>query len=413
MSEMNRHGITRGTVDYSAKDHYRTKVFPSPFYSRQEPLNHVKEWGRWADYLSPREYSCSDMEYFACRNTCAVFDLTPMTKYRITGSDALAYLDRLVTRDMQKVAVGRVAYAVWCDDAGQVIDDGTIFRLGDDDYRLCSQERHLDWLLASAIGFDVEIRHETDEVAGLAIQGPTAFAILERMGLGSIRDIRPFGLAEVNFGGQPIVLSRTGFTGDLGYEAWMAPGVAGAFWDALFEAGSVTGIRAIGIDALEIARIEAGFLTAGVDFVPADTAVRPGKTRSPLELGLEWLVDFTKPVFNGRRALAEEWRNGSRWRLVRLDVEGNKAAKDAYLFADARGRKQVGFVTSAAWSPVCKQSIALGTVDTGHGQPGDTLWAEIYYRRELHWERVMARGTVIDGPFWNPERRRLTPPGLY
>lgn len=385
----------------------------SPFYSRQRELDTVNRWHEWKGYTVPDELYCAELEYFAIRNATSVFDLTPMTKYRITGSDALAYLDRLVTRDMQKVAVGRVAYAVWCDDAGQVIDDGTIFRLGDDDYRLCSQERHLDWLLASAIGFDVEIRHETDEVAGLAIQGPTAFAILERMGLGSIRDIRPFGLAEVNFGGQPIVLSRTGFTGDLGYEAWMAPGVAGAFWDALFEAGSVTGIRAIGIDALEIARIEAGFLTAGVDFVPADTAVRPGKTRSPLELGLEWLVDFTKPVFNGRRALAEEWRNGSRWRLVRLDVEGNKAAKDAYLFADARGRKQVGFVTSAAWSPVCKQSIALGTVDTGHGQPGDTLWAEIYYRRELHWERVMARGTVIDGPFWNPERRRLTPPGLY
>ena len=385
----------------------------SPFYSRQRELDTVNRWHEWKGYTVPDELYCAELEYFAIRNACSVFDLTPMTKYRITGRDALTYLDRLVTRDMQKVAVGRVAYAVWCDDSGQVIDDGTIFRLGDDDYRVCSQERHLDWLLASAIGFDVEIRHETEDIAGLAIQGPTAFAVLERMGLGSTRDLRPFGLTEVNFGGQPVVLSRTGFTGDLGYEAWMAPGVAGAFWDALFEAGSVTGIRAIGLDALEIARIEAGFLTAGVDFVPADTAVRPGKTRSPLELGLEWLVDFAKPVFNGRRALAEEWRNGSRWRLVRLDIEGNKAAKDAYLFADARGRKQIGFVTSAAWSPVCKQSIALGTVDARYGQPGDTVRAEIYYRRELHWERAMARATVIDGPFWNPERRRLTPPGLY
>ena len=141
--------------------------------------------------------------------------------------------------------------------------------------------------------------------------------------------------------------------------------------------------------------------------------MRPGKTRSPLELGLDWLVDFGKPRFNGRRALAAEWRNGSRWRLVRLDIEGNKAASDAYLFANANGRKQIGFVTSAAWSPVCKQSIALGTVDARYGQPGDTLWAEIYYRRELHWERFMARATVIEGPFWNPERRRLTPPAHY
>ncbi len=385
----------------------------SPFYSRQRELDTVNRWHEWKGYTVPDELYCAELEYFAIRNACSVFDLTPMTKYRITGPDALAYLDRLVTRDMHKVAVGRVAYAVWCDDAGQVIDDGTIFRLGDDDYRLCSQERHLDWLLASAAGFDVEIRHETDDVAALAIQGPTAFAVLERMGLDRIRDLRPFGLTEVGFRGEPVVVSRTGFTGDLGYEAWMSPGVAGAFWDALFEAGSVTGIRAIGLDALEIARIEAGYLTAGIDFLPADTAVRPGKTRSPLELGLDWLVDFTKPVFNGRRALAEEWRNGSRWRLVRLDIAGNKAAKDAYLFAAASGRKHIGFVTSAAWSPVCKQSIALGTVDARYGQPGDTIWVEIYYRRELHWERVMVPATVIEGPFWNPERRRLTPPGPY
>ena len=385
----------------------------SPFYSRQRELDTVNRWHEWKGYTVPDELYCAELEYFAIRNACSVFDLTPMTKYRITGPDALAYLDRLVTRDMHKVAVGRVAYAVWCDDAGQVIDDGTIFRLGDDDYRLCSQERHLDWLLASAAGFDVEIRHETDDVAALAIQGPTAFAVLERMGLDRIRDLRPFGLTEVGFRGEPVVVSRTGFTGDLGYEAWMSPGVAGAFWDALFEAGSVTGIRAIGLDALEIALIEAGYLTAGIDFLPADTAVRPGKTRSPLELGLDWLVDFTKPVFNGRRALAEEWRNGSRWRLVRLDIAGNKAAKDAYLFAAASGRKHIGFVTSAAWSPVCKQSIALGTVDARYGQPGDTIWVEIYYRRELHWERVMVPATVIEGPFWNPERRRLTPPGPY
>ncbi len=385
----------------------------SPFYSRQRELDTVNRWHEWKGYTVPDELYCGELEYFAIRNACSVFDLTPMTKYRITGPDALAYLDRLVTRDMHKVAVGRVAYAVWCDDAGQVIDDGTIFRLGDDDYRLCSQERHLDWLLASALGFDVEIRHETDDIAALAIQGPTAFAVLERMGLDSIRDLRPFGLREVSFRGEPVVVSRTGFTGDLGYEAWMSPAVAGAFWDALFDAGSVTGIRAIGLDALEIARIEAGYLTAGIDFLPADTAVRPGKTRSPLELGLDWLVDFTKPVFNGRRALAEEWRNGSRWRLVRLDIAGNKAAKDAYLFAAASGRKHIGFVTSAAWSPVCKQSIALGTVDARYGQAGDTIWVEIYYRRELHWERVMAPATVVEGPFWNPERRRLTPPGSY
>jgi aminomethyltransferase len=382
----------------------------TPFHTRQRDLDTVNRWHDWQGYTVPDELYCAELEYFAIRNSTSVFDLTPMTKYRINGPDALAYLDRLVTRDMSKVAVGRVAYAVWCNDAGQVLDDGTIFRLGETDYRLCAQERHLDWLLASAVGFDVEVRHETHDVAALAIQGPTTFAILERMGLGGVGSLKPFDLAEVAFGNETVTISRTGFTGDLGYEAWMSPKVAGTFWDLLFEAGNVTGIRAIGTDALDIARIEAGYLTAGIDFVPADTAVRPGRTRSPFELGLDWLVDFSKPVFNGRSALAEAFREGSRWRLVRLDIDGNKPANDAYIFAHRRGGNSIGFVTSAAWSPVCKQSIALGTVDARYGAPGDTLWVEIFYRRELHWQRVMARATVVDGPFWNPARRRATPP---
>ena len=152
---------------------------------------------------------------------------------------------------------------------------------------------------------------------------------------------------------------------------------------------------------------------AGIDFLPADEVIRPGRARSPLELGLEWLVDFGKPVFNGRRALARQMRDGPRWRLVRLDIEGNKPATDAYIYPSKKGRGSIGFVTSAAWSPVCKQNIALGTVDARHGRPGDTLWVEIYYKREMHWNRTMARATVVEGSFWNPPRRRSTPPGPY
>lgn len=385
----------------------------TPFYSRQREFDRKNRWHEWKGYTVPDELYDAELEYFAIRNSTAVFDLTPMTKYRITGPDASLFLDRLVTRDVTRVAPGRVAYAAWCNEAGQLIDDGTIFHLGDDDYRLCSQERHYDWLLASAVGFDVDVSHETDEIAALAIQGPTAFATLERMGLGVIASLKPFGLVHLQFDGVPITISRTGFTGDLGYEAWMPPEKAGLFWDKLFEAGSLTGIRAIGTDALELARIEAGFIQADVDFLPADRVVRHGRTRSPLELGLQWLVDFGKANFNGRRALAEEWRNGSRWRFVRLDIEGNKPASDAYIYAKARGGKNIGFVTSAAWSPVCKKNIALGTVDARYGEPGDTLWVEIYYQREMHWTRKMARAEVVDGPFWNPERRRVTPPGPY
>ena len=174
------------------------------------------------------------------------------------------------------------------------------------------------------------------------------------------------------------------------------------------------GIRAIGTHALEHARIEAGFLAAYHEFLPADETVRTGRSRSPLELGLEWLVDFTKPNFNGRRALAEEQRNGSRWQLVKLDIDGNKPAHNSYIFAkEKRNKDAIGFVTSAAWSPICKQNIALGTVRTPHGKPGDTVWVEVYYQREMHWSRVMAAATVVDKAFWFPPRRSATPPGPY
>jgi len=384
----------------------------TPFYARLAALDTLNSWHDWKGYTTPDELYCAEMEYFAIRNATAVFDLTPMTKYRIKGPDALAYLDRLVTRDMTKIRPGRVAYAVWCDDQGQVIDDGTIFHLKEGEYRLCSQERHAAWLQDSAIGFDVSIRDETSEVAALAVQGPTSYAILNRMGLDSLSELKPFGLTYFDFEGVEMMVSRTGFTGDLGYELWIAPDKAEDLWDVLFEAGQVTGIRAIGTHALEHARVEAGYLAAYEDFLPSNATVRTGRTRSPLELGLEWLVDFKKANFNGRRALAEEKRNGSTWRLVKLDIEGNKTAHHSYIFADSNLKKNIGFVTSAAWSPVCKQNVAIGTVRVPHGAVGTNVWVEIYYQREMHWARMVAKAEVVDKPFWFPKRRGATPPGL-
>jgi aminomethyltransferase len=337
-----------------------------------------------------------------------------MTKYRITGPDSLEYLNRLVTRDMAKIKPGRVAYAVWCDDQGQVIDDGTIFHLREGEYRLCSQERHFAWLQAATIGFDVSIVHETEAVAGLAVQGPTSFSVLNNMGFDGLDQLKPFGLTHYDFEGTELMISRTGFTADLGYELWIDPSKALQLWDALFEAGKLHGIRAIGTHALEQARIEAGYLAPYAEFLPSDETIRTGRSRSPLELGLEWLVDFKKPNFNGRRALAEEKRNGSKWQLVKLDIEGNKPAHNSYIYSNPKAKGgEVGFITSAAWSPVCKQNIALGTVRSPHGKPGDTLWVEVYYQREMHWKRMMAQATVVDKPFWFPPRRGATPPGPY
>lgn len=386
----------------------------TPFYARMAALDTINSWHEWKGYTTPDELYCAETEYFAIRNATAVFDLTPMTKYRITGPDSLAYVDRLVTRDMTKIKPGRVAYAVWCDDRGQVIDDGTIFHLREGEYRLCSQERHYDWLLTSAIGFDVSIIEETADVAGLAVQGPTSYTILSKLGLDGLGELKPFGLMHFDFDGAELMVSRTGFTGDLGYELWIEPGKAELLWDALFEAGKLHGIRAIGVHALEMARVEAGFLAAYADFLPAKATIRNGRTRSPLELGLSWLVDFKKPNFNGRRALAEEKRRGSTWRLVKLDVDGNKTAHHSYIFAKQKNNKgEIGFVTSAVWSPICKQNIAIGTVRMPHGAAGSTVWVEIYYQREMHWNREMARATVVDKPFWFPPRRSATPPDPY
>jgi len=268
--------------------------------------------------------------------------------------------------------------------------------------------------MASAIGFDVDIQEETGDIAALAVQGPTSYSVLKNLGLDGIGDLRLFGLMNCNFDGADLMVSRTGYTGDLGYELWLDPSKAETLWDALFEAGKNHGIMAIGTKALEQARIEAGYLAAHVDFLPAPTTVRTGRSRSPFELGLGWLVDFKKPNFNGRRALSEEHRRGSTWRLVKLDIEGNKPANHSYIYTKKHGRfRQIGFVTSAAWSPICKHNIAIGSVRTPYGKVGDTLWVEIYYQRELHWSRMMAKAEVVDKPFWDPERRRVTPPGVY
>ncbi len=389
------------------KEHYRTHVYPSPFHSRTEPLNKLGQWGRWKDYLSADAYTDISMEYFASRNTCGVFDLTPMTKHLITGPDALPYLNRLMTREISKIRPGRVGYCVWCNDDGRVIDDGTLFHLREGVYRLCSQEPQIDWLLTSAIGFDVQIHEDTHEVASLAVQGPTSCAILKKMGLDGIEMLKPFGIEHYPFEGVELMVSRTGYTGDLGYELWIEPSRAEALWDRLFAAGQDHGIMPMGGEALDLVRVEAGFLLAGVDFLPANEAIRPDRTRSPFELGLGWLVHLDKPHFTGRRALLEEKRSGSRYNFVKLDIDGNKPAEHSFIL-DKR-EKFVGAVTSAMWSPSAKANIALASLEAPHGKAGDEFLAEIYYQRELKWFRVLAPCRVIDGIFFEPPRRKMTP----
>ena len=379
----------------------------TPLHERTAAANRLSRWHSWKGWQVADSFADAELEYFACRNAATLFDLCPMSKYRLAGPDAMALASRLVTRDIEKLVPGRVAYVALCDDSGQLLDDGTLFRLADDEYRLCTYGRHLAWLAANAFGFDATVTDVTEDVAAIALQGPTSAAVLRALGIAEVDVLRPYRLAATRFEGRALTLSRTGFTGDLGYELWTSPADIVSLWDALLEAGGAYGLVPMGTDALELARIEAGFIQSGVDFLPADHTVRPGRSRSPFELGLGWLVSLAKPVFNGRAALAAEAaRGGGRWTLLRLDVEGNKPAHAAYVLT-RRGR-QAGFVTSAAWSPVAKRNIALAHVERRFA--ADELFVDIYTQRELHWSRRLARCSLVDGPFWNPPRRRALPP---
>jgi aminomethyltransferase len=398
---------------HTAAPHFREPLLRTPFHERARALSQVDSFVPWSGYTTVDVFTTVEQEYFAIRNATTLYDLTPMIKYRIVGADAVDYLNRLLTRDMLKLKPNRVAYCIWCNDAGHVIDDGTIFRLGEAEFRLCTAERQLDWLLASAVGFDVQIEEITETVAALAVQGPTSCAVLKVAGLAGVEALRPFAIGYFVLGGAPVTVSRTGFTGDLGYELWMAPADAVTVWDALMAAGRSRGVRAIGSQALNIARIEAGFISPHIDFISAEQTIRTGSDRSPLELGLGWLVHFEKGHFTGRRALLAEQKAGSRRRLVGLDIAGNKPAHNALVYTSAAGRREIGNVTSAVWSPTCKRNIALAMVDSPHYKLGSTVWVEIYLNRELVWERRMSRAQVVERAFFAPGRRIATPPADF
>jgi aminomethyltransferase len=390
--------------------HFEQPLQLTHFHARTSALCRTLRWGPWAGYASVLSYEDTAMEYTAIRNAASLYDLCPMIKYRITGPDAAACLNHLTVRDAGQLSTGGVHYTLWCDDRGKILDDGTLFRLSEDEFRLCCQERHLPWLLESADNFDVEIRDETDEVAALSLQGPTSAAILIAAGF-DVRELKPFRMAGFPFGSGHITISRTGFTGDLGYELWLAPDDALALWDHLFAFGALHGLRPIGSDALNIARLEAGFVITNLDFTPAHQALREDRSRSPFEMGLDWLISWDKGHFTGRRALLKEREdNSSRWTFVGLEIEGNNEAPGAILYHDRK--TEAGVITASCWSPTLKKPIALAQLDRKY-MGGHNLWAEIYALRELHYVKLMEKVKVVQRPFFKTPRRSATPPGRF
>jgi len=393
----------------SALTHFETPLLKTPFHPRTEAANRLWAWGNWAGYATALTYEDLAMEHSAIRNTATVYDLCPMIKYRIEGPEAADYLNRLTLRNVAKLSVGGVQYTAWVNDAGHLLDDGTLFRLAADRYRLCCQERHLNWLSDSAHGFDVSITEETEEIAALSLQGPTSAEILRLAGF-AIDGLKPFRMADYSLGSGQLMISRTGFTGDLGYELWTTPGQALPLWDLLFDAGTLHGLRPIGSDALNIARLEAGFIITGQDFTPADICLREDRLRTPLEMGLGWLIDWEKGHFTGKAALQRQRATGTGWSFVGLEIDGNIPAEGAILYRDRK--HEVGVVTGACWSPALKKNIALAQIRTQHAH-ALSLWAEIYALRELHYEKLMMHARVVERPFFTHERRRATPPGRF
>lgn len=391
------------------REHFRRALQRTPFHDRFKAMSTSEEWMAWNTYKAPRVVDKLSTEYFAIRSGCAVMDLTPMEKYRIRGQDAYAFLDRLVVRDISKLRTGRVTYVVWCNDAGKIIDDGTLFQLGEQDYRLCSQHHQLDWLLISAAGFDVSIEVETHDVAALAVQGPTSFSVLAAAGIAGLENLKPFDVAELWCQDFPVTVSRTGYTGDLGYELWTGPGHALPLWDAIFSVRGRYDIHAMGLSVLEMVRVEAGFIMPGFDFNTAEETVRSGYDRSPYEAGLGWLISLDKGHFTGRRALQLEKSRPAKRRLVKIVVDGNKPAGEAFIF-DRKNGMQCGEIKRATWSPILKANLAFAEIELRKGRMPLQLWARIDYQRELKWHSTWAECRVRSGPFYTPEHRTQTPP---
>ena len=392
------------------------------FHERTLPLCESLNYREWSGYYAVSAYeSHHEHEYNAIRNAAALIDITPLYKYLVTGRDAVRLVDRVITRDARKMAVGQVYYTPWCDERGRVIDDGTVSRLAENRYRWTAADPSLRWFSHNAIGLDVQIEDISERVAALALQGPTSAGILRAAADADIDSLKYFRVTTGYIAGIPVEISRTGYTGDLGYEVWVSWTDALAVWDALIAAGRAFEIRPAGMLALDVARIEAGLLLIDVDFFSCRKAMIPSQTYSPFEMSLDRLVTLDKAPFVGQAALAAEHARGPARRIVGLELAwpqveaiyervGLPPAVSAIASRVAvpvlsRGR-QIGKATSTTWSPMLKKMIALATIDAASAGDGTSVDVEVTVEAKRHF----VNATVVKTPFYNPPQKTRTPP---
>lgn len=394
---------------------------PTPLHKRTSALCKTQEWREWAGYFSAVSYQHShEIEYYAIRNAAGLLDVSPLFKYEIEGPDALRLANRIMTRDVRKCKVGQMMYSPWCDEEGKVIDDGTIARLSNTRFRLTAADPSLRWFQDCGIGMDVAVRDVSAQLAALALQGPNARAILrEAVKSNGLDKLGYYHFVESSLDDIPMTITRTGYTGDLGYELWIAAEQAEKLWDRLMDVGQGYGLLPVGLAALDMTRVEAGLLLIDVDYTSSLQALIPSQESSPYELGLGWAVKLEQPGFIGQRALKAEHSadDGTPRKFVGLEVAWDELealfgevdlppqlagrASRTPLPLYAKG-KHIGQATSMLFSPILKKYIALATVNSRYAKKSQQLEMEI----TVEYKRKRAPAKVVELPFFNPKRKR-------
>ena len=376
-------------------------------------------WKEWAGYYAVCSFDmCQEREYFAFRHGAGLIDVTPLFKYEISGPDAGDFLSRVMARNIRKMRTGRVLYCCWCDEMGKVMDDGTVSRLEEDQFRVTSAQPMYAWFHQNMRGYDVCIEEVTDVLAALSLQGPTSRDILKACSDAKMDELRFFGLTQAKLDDVDVSISRTGYTGDLGYEVWVKNEEALSVWDALISAGTPYGLEPAALDAMDMTRVEAGFVLNGIDYFSAHQCLIESRKSTPYELGLGWTVKLERDYFNGQKALQKESREGSPWAFVGLELDWDEyealfrrhglppqvpsgAWRGGIPVYDLNHR-QIGQATSGTWSPILKKNLALASVHQPYSREGERLLIEV----TVEFERQKVSATVVKTPFFDPERKK-------
>ena len=393
----------------------------TPLHSRVGPLCRGSRWEEWSGFLTAISYELDHLhEYNAVRTGSALFDVSPLLKYDIRGRDAAALVNRVIVRDATKCRVNQVLYTTWCDDAGKVIDDGTVSRLADDHFRMTAAVPALHWLQDNATGLDVEIEDTSEQIAAVSIQGPTSRGLLQKLTKADLPSLRFFRCMQSEVAGAPAWISRTGYTGDLGYEVFVEPQEVGKLWDSMMQLADDYQMQPAGTLALDQARVEAGLLLLDADFTSASQTMFDVQKTSPYDLGLGWMVNLKKDFFVGHQALRHEKEHGSRWQGVGLELDVTAMAKfyaewgmplhlpdrawtgPVPVYADAPQTKHIGRGTSGTWSPILKKYVALARLKPEHA----VLGTRVFIEEMIEAVSYSVPATVVKTPFFDPPRKK-------